>query len=226
MDWHRLAAYHLPGGELGDWGAAWLGWDPRRGVEVVQPKLTGLPLSVRDLTATPRRYGFHATIKAPFRLAAGASIDDALASLRRIASEYSPFAMPLQLFDDWGILCLRPATQPDALQRLERALVHGLDHLRAPLTTDEIARRDPARLTPEGRANLTAWGYPHVLGLFQYHLTLSGALPTSELRAAKAALQPVMNRLLTRPMQLRSIALLGEDAAGHFHVIEDVPLGL
>ena len=80
-DWRRQAIYFAPpaGSPLARFGAAWLGWDPEAGAEVEGLPVAGLPLPREALVAAPRRYGFHATLKPPFRLAAGrdaAGLDD------------------------------------------------------------------------------------------------------------------------------------------------------
>ena len=68
MSFTRYAIYYLPpAGALADFGARWLGWDVRRGAAAVQLDLPGL----RDATEAPRKYGFHGTLKPPFRLAEG-----------------------------------------------------------------------------------------------------------------------------------------------------------
>ena len=70
----RFAIYYAPrGGAFADAAAAWLGWDLTRGRAVAQPDLPGLVdlPGLADLTAEPRKYGFHGTIKPPFRLAGG-----------------------------------------------------------------------------------------------------------------------------------------------------------
>ena len=81
-DWRRQAIYFAPpaGSPLARFGAAWLGWDPEAGAEVEDLPVAGLPLPREALVAAPRRYGFHATLKPPFRLAAGrdaAGLDEA-----------------------------------------------------------------------------------------------------------------------------------------------------
>jgi hypothetical protein len=44
----------------------------------------------RELTAEPRRYGFHATLKAPFRLAAGLSADELFQAVAALADTLQP----------------------------------------------------------------------------------------------------------------------------------------
>lgn len=237
MRFSRLAVYHLPDGELGDWGAEWLGWDARSGDAVTSPDIarrgsTGSPdpepettgLDVAALTAIPRRYGFHATLKAPFRLVEGCVMDDVALALDRIAARHAPLRIPLHLSHDWGFLALRPIAPPPALGQLEAALVCDLDRFRAPLSAAEIARRRPELLPAAARTHLHDWGYPFVLDLFHYHLTLTGPLERAERERAADALAPQLAPLLAQPALLGALALMGEDAEGRFHRISEFPL--
>lgn len=220
----RYAAYHLPAGKLGDFGAAWLGWDLRQAAPLPHPDLPGLPRPAAELTAVPRRYGFHATMKAPFRLANGVSPDDLAKSIAQIARATAPFEMTLDLQQSWGFLFLRPSDPPQLLAALEAALVRDLDHLRAPLSDADLARRNPDRLSPAERDHLMRWGYPHVLDRFRYHLTLSGPLPEDELHQLEAAIGPKIAALLDAPMPVTTIALVGERPDGRFEMIEEFSL--
>lgn len=222
MQFGRYAVYHLPGGALGDFGSAWLGWDARNGMVNLRPE--GLPAEAEALTDTPRRYGFHATLKAPFRLAEGRTPDELALALRLLCDHLAPFPLELQAEVDWGFLALRPVGQPAELLALESALVTRLDAFRAPLTGAERDRRNPDRLPEAARTHLGHWGYPFVLELFQYHLTLSNQLPPPLAEALRQALAPQLAPLIAAPMPVTSVALMGEDEDGRFHLIEDVPL--
>ena len=72
-DWRRHAIYFAApaGSALARFGAEWLGWDPEAGERRGDFSLPGLPLPRAELVEAPRRYGFHATLKPPFRLAEG-----------------------------------------------------------------------------------------------------------------------------------------------------------
>src|SRR5690606_33508950 len=59
----------------------WLGRNAFTGAPLVQPETNGLDAAA--LTADPRRYGFHATLKAPFALAEGRSEAELLAEIGR-----------------------------------------------------------------------------------------------------------------------------------------------
>lgn len=221
MRFRRHAVYHLPEGALGDFGAAWLGWDARRGLV---PQHPDMPSGAEDLTATPRRYGFHATLKAPFRLAEGHTPEDLARRLRLLCDHLAPFTLELEPRCDWGFVALRPRHQPPELLALEAALVTRLDDLRAPLTGAERDRRNPDALPPQARAHLDHWGYPFVLELFQYHLTLSGQLPQPKAEALRDTLAPQLAPLTAAPLPVAAVALMGEAEDGFFHLIEEIPL--
>lgn len=222
MQFRRYAVYHLPQGPLSDFGNAWLGWDARHGLVHLRPE--GLPLEAETVTAVPRRYGFHATLKAPFRLAEGRTPEDLSRRLRLVCDHLAPFALDLEPRCDWDFLALRPRHQPAELLALESALVTRLDDLRAPLTGAERDRRNPDALPPQARAHLDHWGYPFVLELFQYHLTLSDQLPPPRAEALRQVLAPHLTPLIADPLPVAAVALMGEDEDGFFRMIEEVPL--
>ncbi|MTH76206.1 DUF1045 domain-containing protein [Paracoccus aestuariivivens] len=220
----RFAIYHLPDGALGDLGSAWLGWDARTGTVPDRPEIAGLPAAATSLTSIPMRYGFHATLKAPFRLAEGHSVEDLARRTELVCDRLAPFEMDLDMHCDWGFVMLRPRQQSPALTALEQALVTRLDDLRAPLLPEDRARRRPDQLPEKARAHLDNWGYPFVLDLFNYHLTLSNGLPAPEAQAVQDALAPVFAPLIEVPMQVRSVALVGEADDGRLQLIRDIPL--
>ena len=221
MPCHRFALYYTPPpGPLADFGAAWLGWDLRRGVAVAR--------SAPDcaaVTATPGRYGFHATLKAPFALAEGESRRTALARLHDLAAGLAPVILPegLALRHDFGFLALVSPRPVPALAGLESALMRGMDGLRAPLTARDRARRRPEALTPRQRAHLDRWGYPWVLGDFRFHMTLTG--PVADPAPVIARLAPLLPADLGAALTIAQVSLVGEDTEGRFHLIADVPLG-
>lgn len=219
----RFAVYYTPEGDLARFGAGWLGWDSAAGAPAPHPDLPGLAAArIAALTAVPRRYGFHATLKPPFALAgeAGALADD----LRRLAAGLAPVVLKhgLRLAAPEGFLALIPVRQTDALTDLAARLVAGLDHHRAPLTPEDRARRRPDRLTPHQRDLLDRWGYPWVMDQFRFHMTLTGPdVP----EGVAGALAPVLVPLLPRPFVIDSVTLSGEDDQGRFHDVMRVPLG-
>lgn len=212
----RYAIYYAPPeGAFATRAAGWLGWDAARGQAVAQPDL-GLPAA--DMTTEPRRYGFHGTIKAPFRLASGQDVAGLRAALARLAAELAPVSLPgLQLSRHDGFLALTPEGDATALRDLAARVVTGLDAFRAPLTDAEIARRRPERLTPRQRALLDRYGYPFVLEEFRFHLTLTDRLETPE--PVRVALEGYFAPVLPRPFVIEDLCLFGEDSLGRFHLL-------
>ena len=134
MAYHRYAIYVTPRpGELAEFGAAWLGWDPETGSVRVQPAIEGLPRTLDQITAAPRRYGFHGTIKPPFRLAEGADPEGLSAALDAFCARQAPVAVAgLALTRLGRFLALCPVGDTAALDALAAAAVARLDAFRAP----------------------------------------------------------------------------------------------
>ena len=64
---NRYAVYFSPrDGAFAQRTAEWLGWNPETGHALPQPVLAGIG-DPAGITKDPRRYGFHGTIRAPFR---------------------------------------------------------------------------------------------------------------------------------------------------------------
>lgn len=215
----RFAIYYAPEpGPFADAAAAWLGWDLALGQPAAQPVLP-LPRNLADITAEPRKYGFHATLKPPFRLAEGASFADLVQATAEVADTLAPVTLPgLQMVQIDGFLALTPSGDDTALQAFAAQIVQDLDGLRASLSPAEIARRRPERLTPRQRALLDAYGYPYVLEQFRFHMTLTGPLAPGDTGTPKAAADHFAG-LIPQPFVIADICLCGEDSAGQFHLL-------
>ncbi|RBI85915.1 phosphonate metabolism protein [Rhodosalinus halophilus] len=225
MRWRRYAIYALPEGPLGAAGAAWLGWDARAGRRMPQPDVAGLPRTAAELTDRPRRYGFHATIKPPFRLAQGRGEQELVESFDAFcAGTPAGQADGLAVSALGPFLALRPEGDGRDLARVAAAAVESLDPFRAPPSDADLDRRRAAGLTARQERLLTRWGYPYVMEEFRFHVTLTGPLPEAERRQAQAALAAHFAPVLPRPYRLDALALLGEDAEGRFHAIHESAL--
>lgn len=134
------------------------------------------------LMAGPRRYGFHATLKAPFHLVEGKCEADLLQAVNRLAQDLEATDIgKFELSVSERFLSLRPSNWTAAAQAIADEVVVSLDHLRAPLSQADLERRRAAKLTPAGDALLVKYGYPHVLKEFRFHMTLSEAAGDVEL---------------------------------------------
>jgi putative phosphonate metabolism protein len=222
----RYAIYVMPEGPLADFGAAWLGWDALAGRAVDHPAMDPLPRPVAEITASPRKYGLHATIKPPFRLADGTTLAALMADLAALCDRLAPVTLEgLTLARLGGFLALVPEGQTTTLTTLAAKVVTTLDHHRAPLTEAELTRRRKSTLTPAQEAHLTRWGYPYVLDQFRFHITLTSNLPRPEAEAVASILNTRLPPLLPRPFAVQSLCLMGEDTTGLFHLIHRYPLG-
>jgi putative phosphonate metabolism protein len=212
----RYAIYFVPAADsaLYRFGAALLGYDVYTGDDAeFPPELPMEHAAWRDLTGEPRRYGFHATLKAPFHLAKQAGEGELVEEFRRFARSieavpaFGPMVAVLQ-----GFVAIIPSAANPAIDRLAMACVTAFDRFRAPLSAQDRSRRLPG-LTERQVENLDRWGYPYVLDDFRLHLTLTGRLGADRQAAVLSFLR---GRFATaygsRPVPIDRLALLRQDA--------------
>jgi hypothetical protein len=214
----RYAVYYAPReGDFATAGSAWLGWDALRGRHVPHPDIH---LNLDDLTDLPRRYGFHGTLRAPFRLAEGYTYDDLCDSVKELAASLDPVVCnEMHVREIRGFLALLPEGGEAGLHALAARVVEGTDILRAPLTGDEIARWQPETLGVRQRDLLHGWGYPFVMEEFRFHISLTRPLPSERLATGQSAAEAYFSAHLPRPFVIEDLCLFGEDLAGRFHLL-------
>lgn len=219
QNYSRYAVYYAPRpGPLAEFAAAWLGWDPAGGSTVPHPQLQGLPRPVAEITETPRKYGFHGTLKPPMRLTG--SVDALHEDLSALAARLAPVGLPgLALTRIGSFLALTIEGNAAPLARLAAEVVEALDPHRAPPSEAELERRRRARLSPAQEDNLARWGYPYVMAEFKFHLTLTGKLAFGEAEKVAEVLQPVLAPLLPQPFEVPDLCLFGEAEDGRFHLL-------
>ena len=213
----RYAVYWAPpgGSALARFGAEWLGWDAEAGVPAPHPAIPGLPGDAAALTETPRRYGFHATVKPPFALTSGATAAGLAEALGAFCAAQAPFdAPPLALSTKHGFLSLRFSAPAPGMQVLAANTVEALDGFRAPPSEAELEKRRRKPLPAEAESNLARWGYPWVMALFDFHLTLSGPLPPEHLHALEAALVGPTAPFRADPLPVAELCLFGDPGGG------------
>lgn len=219
----RFAVYYAPPTEAwARWATGWLGWDMRAGTTVPHPTCD---LDVEAITATPRKYGLHATMKPPFRLADGQSRADLEAEMDAMCAALAPVTLDgLSVARLGRFLALRPVGDETALSALAAACVRELDAFRAPASATEMAKRRGNGLPPSQEANLQRWGYPYVMEDFNFHITLTGRLPADQLGSVQSVLEANLSPHLPRPFVISDLALVGEAGDGRFHLIHRYPL--
>jgi putative phosphonate metabolism protein len=219
MHFSRYAVYvTLPQGPLSDFGAAWLGWNAATGERPDAPVVHGLPLPAHEITATPRKYGLHGTIKPPFRLVEGMDFDALHDGFARFCATQAPVTLDgLALTRLGRFLALTPVGETGALSTLAARTVEALDPFRAPLTKAELDKRRTSGLNDRQEALLTRWGYPYVMDQFRFHITLSGKLDRDMAEQVRSALLPHIEPHLPSPFTVEALTLCGEDSTGYFH---------
>lgn len=218
----RYAIYFTPpeGSLLTLAAAQWLGRD------VHAPERCFEPHAWSQLVASPRRYGFHATLKAPFRLRDGldeAALIDALGSF---CARNAPVTAPNVRIARLGpFFALVPGSASPRLNAFADLIVTHFEPLRAPLSEAEIARRKPETLTPAQRALLERWGYPYVFDEFRLHMTLTGPVEDADSAAVEAALQRRFAQSLGQDLQIGHLCVFVERHAGAaFELLIQAPL--
>ena len=217
MSYARFAIYYLPPeGALADFGAGWLGWDCVAGRDSIPPHVPGLD----DVTMTPRKYGFHGTLKPPFQLAEGTDAEglrQAVAQMAQVCPAAQSDALTLTALGRF--LALTPVGDTSGIARVAATCVEALDVFRAPPDEAELERRRKARLSDRQEALLQRWGYPYVMEEFRFHMTLTGRLSVEEIDhwsdIARAHLPP-----LPSPFVMDEVALVGERQDGRFELIQ------
>ena len=208
----RAAIYFTPPADapLTRLAADWLGRDafeavPTRPAEAER----------EAIVAEPARYGFHATMKAPFRLAEGASVaalDEALAAF--CAAQSAPGIARLALRRIAHFFALVPDETEPALDKLAGDCVRAFEPFRAPLSTRDWERRRPETLTTRQRRHLEDWGYPHVFEDFRFHMTLTGRVADEAAPPVEAALARHFEPVLGQPLPIDGLALFVEPEPG------------
>ncbi len=220
----RVAVYYAPRPDdpLFAAGANWLGRDPESDAPAPQPDIPDLA----EVTAEPRSYGFHATLKPPMRLAEGRQWFDVVLAARALADRTAAFDLPrLSVQDVHGFLALRETVPCAPLQALADACVEHLDPFRAPPSDAELARRRRANLSVEQDAMLLRWGYPYVFATWFFHMTLTRRLTAAEKVRFMPAAEAYFARAISLPRRVADICLFTQaapDAA--FVIAERLPL--
>lgn len=213
----RYALYYAPAANAPLWRAAteWFGGEPAD-AQATAREIAGLDralLSANSMSA--RRYGFHATIKAPMALAEGAGLGDLEAALGAFGAATAPVAIGrLRPALIAGFLALIPEVQTAELTAFAAQVVERFDRFRAPMSEAERTRRRGGGLTARQAELLEQFGYPHVLEQFRFHMTLTDRL-AEELRGPmQAAAEAHFEALLGDAIMLDRLVVFGEPEAG------------
>jgi len=224
---YALYAAPRPGSPLWDFGSRTIGYDAATGQKITSiPPENLTPELWARLTEEPRRYGFHATLKAPFRLAEGQTetlLCEAVQNLLFRSFFWSAFA--LKCTEIGSFLALVPDLNEMEYQKLRdivAEIVRSLEPFRAPLNDAEMQKRLKAPLTERQRHQLENYGYPYIFNDFRFHLTLTGEIADPALRAkVLAALSARFAPLADTKFEFDSICLFRQlDSQSSFTLLQ------
>lgn len=220
----RYAIYFAAGADsaLSRFGAELLGYDARAASELPFPdEALVAAADWHDISADPRKYGFHARLKAPMALAPGRTEAELMAACATFADKTRPIPVIRPIVDSIsGFIAVVPAEPVDALQQLAADCVRDFDGFREALTAEERARRKPGKLSERQRDYLDRWGYPYAMEEFRFHMTLTGRLD-SERRGP--ILEMLRGRLAVLGLDTltidRIVLFKQDDTEARFHII-------
>jgi hypothetical protein len=207
----RAALYWAPAADDPLWSAgnSWLGRDPELNVAVDQPDLPGID----EMTAAPRVYGFHATLRPPMRL--NGSWDNFMACARAAAAASAAFDLPrLAVADLDGFLALRDVAPCPALHALAETCVRETEPSRLPPDANELAKRQAAGLSAEEEVLLQRFGYPYVMQCWRFHMTLTRRLSAAEMRRVRPAAEAHFAAALAVSRRVTDISVFTQAGAG------------
>lgn len=214
----RYAVYFTPAREepLAQTAAGWLGRDAYGGEAGRHDVVAGLSAAeIAFHTASARRYGFHATLKAPFHLARDQDEKSLIGAFEAFCAARTPLILPrTRLAQMGGFFALVPTERVSQLDILAAEAVRAFEPFRAPLSDAEIARRNPEALTAAQLRNLHGWGYPYIFDEFRFHMTLTGRVSDEDSPRLARAIESAFGPLLDGPLAIDTLALFVEPEPG------------
>lgn len=231
MSTARYAVYYVPPAEsnIAQFGREWLGVDIETGTLHAQPAIEGLSKERLDaLTASPKYYGFHGTLKPPFKLAANTSLESFLVATRLFAKSVSPIELPpLELAYIGKFLALSPVASSLPLELMAGGCVRALEGYRQHKTEKELAAYRQSKLTVHQEQMLEHWGYPYVLEEYRFHMTLTDRIDDEAER--DVVIQAAAERckaFLDQPLPVSELVVCTQpERDTYMRVVERIPFG-
>ncbi len=221
----RYAVFFVPSAnsDLYRFGSSVLGYDSYAGAAVDHPaEFKTNPQRWRKATEEPRRYGFHAMLKAPFHLSPSCTEVQLVSAIESFAGlgYVAPTIVPtVQIIN--GFAAVVPLKAEPSLAALATACSTIFDAYRAPISPQERARRIAVGLSESQIQSLAQWGDPFVQSNFQFHLKLTGKIRASQHQKTLTLLQKCFDRMCDdRPIPIDRIALAKQiSAQASFRVV-------
>jgi hypothetical protein len=217
----RIAVYYAPDPDSDLWrlASSWIGRDAFTGVE--------LPLRTDEsIVKFPRHYGFHATLKPPFSLRLGTSMDKVVDAAATFGAGRRSFTMPrLEVTRLGRFLAITEAQPSVELCELAADCVRDFEVVREPLTIEQTAARRKGIEDPRQLELIETWGYPYVFDQWKFHMTLTSSLVDPQvLDATHSKLSAEFAGVLSQPLVCDAICLfVQEHREAPFHVLQRFP---
>lgn len=215
----RYAVYVTPPEDhpLTQAASNWLGRNAFATAPVAQhpPSRKLMDAEWRALVSEPARYGFHATLKAPFRLNEARTPATLDIFFEQYCAQEQPATIPrLELAEIGPFFALTCAGGSESIYALCHRVVEAFEPWRAPLSSSDLARRKPERLSERQREMLESWGYPYVMDEFRFHMTLTGPVEESRKPTVRSLLEDHFAAFLGKPLSVEHLGLFVEKEQG------------
>ena len=211
----RYAVYFTPppDSKLAKFGAKVIGYDCFARTEVPHKQIDGIDAAMLALaTVDRRRYGFHATLTAPFDLGPQPE-HDLVEAFRSFAASRLPVPLGrLRVATMGHFIVLEPAEPHTGADELAAACVTAFDPYRAAISEEDRARRLAAGLSPRQIELMDRWGYPYVFEEFRFHMTIAGPVAYDMLGQFRDGLSRAFAGLASDHLELGAISLMRQDS--------------
>lgn len=227
----RYAIYYAPEPDsaLDTFGQTWLGHRGADALAAAIGKESKVSVArIGQLTESPRRYGFHGTLKPPFELNVANRAEGLLQAAHVFARSRGPIDLPpLELAVIGKFIALTPVAESAALERLAAACVRAFEGFRTPLSKQQEEDYKLNKLTVHQEQMLEHWGYPYVMEEFRFHISLTDRIDDDDERQAVMDLltkfaQPVVGQAI----RIRDLVVFSQDGIGSpMKPLERIPFG-
>lgn len=216
-EFEKYAVYWVPkrADALARFGVSWTGWCAEQGEHRTRGEFPGVAVDIPAVTRQVWRHGFHAVIKAPFRLRAGRGRFSVEHALDQVIDEIVAFRLPrLRLAVIGGsVAALVPHQNCAALG----ALVDRVGEAMAPL---DAIPHDLVAPAPDGNAagnngkDAESLVQLPVAEAHRFHMPLTDRLGLETAFEVMEELRPLLEPMLGEPRRLHDVALMGDPGEG------------
>lgn len=171
-----------------------------------------------DMLKDPKRYGFHATIKPPFKLKDQYSIGDVEQQMQRFCQHTSSFITPhMEVAKIGRFFCIKPVEESWEINSLASSVVQRFDNFREPAREKDLERRRLTGLNFRQDELLIEWGYPYVLSEFIFHMTLTGKITDErQNKSLREELKKRFSQALSEPLNIDSLSMYTQEGSADF----------